>query len=219
MISTVAQAQTQRYQNRQLALISFNYTISKDIKTNFDEFAHLFPEVDHKKADRIIAVAKEFTWYILKERLESETGMYILPINSHGSSFKYDEYKFPNVNINKALKHGSTRYYLKVDLIISSGIPKGEMGYGAMPTDDAITEGMDLESACLPVMDMEISIYNDKGILPIQKISGSITASTPWVMSKDTFKGLINREEYKKDETDTLLGLTNVTIAKILRQF
>ena len=219
-LTITSQAQSQKYQNRQLALIAFNYNIAKDIKPNFDSFAHLFPEAESRRADRMLAVTKERTWYLIKAHLEQETGMYILPINSHGSSFKYDEYNFPNVNINRALKHGSTRFYLKVDLTISSGIPKGEMGYGARATvDTTLIEGLDQEGACLPSMTIDVTIYNDRGILPIQRVSSTITATTLWVMNDDTFKGLINRDEYERNDTNTLLGLTNVTMQKLLRQF
>lgn len=218
--ASTAFAQTQKYQNRQLALISFSYNITKDIKPYFDVYNELFPDVENKRADRIIAAAKEYTWYMLKARLEAETGMYILPLTSHGNTFKYDEYNFPNVTINRALKNGSSRYYLKVDLTISSSIPKGEMGYGAKPsTDTTFMEGLDQENACLPVMNIEVTLFNDKGILPIQKVSSLVTATAPWVMGEDIFKGLINREEFNSEDTNTLLGLTNVCISKLLRQF
>jgi hypothetical protein len=218
--SIIALGQTQRYQNRELALISFSYYIDSSIKSHFDTFGHFFPETENNKADRIIAFLKEYTWYFLKGRLESELGMYILPINAHGNSFKYDIYNFPNVTINQALKRGESKFYLKIDLSIISAIPKKEMGYGARPTEDTtIYEAFDLENSILPKITIEISTYNDKGILPLHKHTGSAEATSPWLISEDIFKGLINKQEVNTNETNTLLGLTNVCITSLIKKF
>ena len=220
IISLALQAQSQKYQNRQLALIGFSYDINKEIKPDFDKFADQFPEPENRKADRIIAKAKEYTWYMLKARLEQETGMYILPLSSHGRSFKYDEYNFPDNSISRALKKGNSRYYMRVDFSISSGIPKGEMGYGAeATTDTSALKGVGIENACLPIINIEVTIYNDKGIIPIQKLSGKAKAETPWEMGPSIFNGLINKKEFNREGTDTLLGLTNCAISKLLKQF
>lgn len=206
-----------KYENKEIALITFNYNIDKDFKLSLDTQADLFPDVDNRKADKIIALLKERTWYLLEARLKSELRMYILPINSYGKVFKYDEYNFPNLNINQALKRGTSKYYLKVDLTLSSPITKKEAGYGAKDSIANKIEKMD--NACLPSITISITTYNDKGIIPVQKISGTAKALIPWPLSEDIFNGLVNIKQYNKDSTDNLLGLTNVAIGKLIYNF
>lgn len=212
-------AQTTQYQSKQFTLISFNYQISNDLKSKFDQFEQLFPETERRKADKVISPAKEITWYLLKARLEKETGMYILPINSQGDKFKYDAYNFPSLSINRALKKGTSRYYMKVDIMVSSGIAKSETGYGANPKNK--TNALDLKGnndLCLPSVTIELTLYNDKGILPIKKETGTAIASEAWDLSEESFTGIINRKEYDRNRTNTLLGLTNTAITKLFNR-
>ena len=218
LASTSGFAQSQRYQSKQFALISFNYVISNDLKPKLDQFEHLFPETEKRKADRIISPAKEKTWYLLKARLEKETGMYILPINAHGSSFKYDAYNFPSVSINSALKKGGSRYYIKVDIMVSSGITKSDTGYGAKPDGNNNEELKTNNDLCLPTITIDLTLYNDKGILPIKKETGIAIATDSWNMSEEIFTGIINKKEYDRNKTNTLLGLTNAAITKLLNR-
>lgn len=217
----LANGQTQRYQNRELALITFNFNIAKDIKPIFDTQSQLFPEVENRKVDKVIALLKERTWYLLEARLEQEIGMYILPVNAYGKSFKYDEYNFPSVSINQALKRGTSKYYMRVDISIISAIEKRDAGYGAsIPTSDSIASKLsEMENACLPKITIDITTYNDKGILPLQKISATITAKDPWVLGEDIFNGLVNKKEFDRQSTNTYLGLTNVAISRLIRNF
>ncbi len=211
-------AQTTRYQSKQFTLISFNYQISNDLKAKLTQFEQLFPETESRKADRIIGPAKEITWYLLKARLEKETGMYILPINSQGNKFKYDVYNFPSLSINSALKRGTSRNYMKVDIMVSSGITKKETGYGANSKNE--TNALDLKNndLCIPSVTIELTLYNDKGILPIRKEIGTAVASEAWDLSEEVFTGIVNRKEYDRNRTNTLLGLTNAAITKLFNR-
>jgi hypothetical protein len=214
------QSQKQFYKNKQLTLIAFNLSIENDVKPYFDSQSHLFPEVENKKADKKISLLKEKIWYLIESRLVGQTEMYIFPINSHGSSFKYDVYGFPDVSINKALKDGSSKYYFKVDLTIGSNLKYDEKGYGSKPpVKKNDTEDLDPKTSILPVISIEITTYNDKGILPVHKFTGSASASNPWVLSEDVFNGVINRKEYNKEDSNYLLGLVNLALTSLLKKF
>ncbi|PKP38888.1 MAG: hypothetical protein CVT98_04370 [Bacteroidetes bacterium HGW-Bacteroidetes-15] len=208
----------QSYRNRQLALISYDVNISQSLKVLLDEQAHLFPDVENRKADKIIAQLKERSWYLIKDRLETETEMYILPLNAHGKSFSYDVYGFPEVQINKALRVGTSKYYIKVDLSLSSVSYQKESGYGSRPSQvDSSEIIVAEEGSVIPQVTITVTTYTDKGIIPMQKVSGSITVPQPWVISEEIFTGLINRNEFSLEEPTTIMGLINMATTELLK--
>jgi hypothetical protein len=187
-----------------------------------DEHAHIFPEVDNKKADRIIAQLKERSWYLLKDRLETETEMYILPLNAHGKSFKYDDYGYPDMSINKALRVGTSKYYIRVELTLSSESLKKDSGYGSWASQETDSAEVDIvfeEGSIIPKVEITVTTYTDKGIIPMQKVSGSVSVSQPWIISEEVFTGVINRDEYPMNETTTIMGLINVGVTELIKNF
>lgn len=212
---------SQGYWNKQLALISYDVSIGQSLKVLLDEQSHLFPETESKKADRIIAQLKERSWYLIKDRLESETQMYILPLNAHGKSFSYDVYGFPDISINKALRVGTSKYYIKVDLELSSVSYQKDTGYGAVASESDSSEIVieTNEGDIIPKVSITVTTYTDKGIIPMQKISGSATVQNPWVVSEDIFTGLVNRKEFSLEEPTTILGLINLATSDLIKNF
>jgi hypothetical protein len=221
LFGTYSNTYSQGQRNRQYALITYSYTINPNIKNAFNEFAHLFPELENIRADKILAKIKDQSWFLLEERLEAETGMYILPTNAHGRSFKYDVYGFPEVSINKALKDGSSKYYLRIDLTINAFSTKGETGYGVRPqAKDTANTFQDIPSnAVIPQVTIVATLYNDKGIIPMQKITGTSIVSTPWVVTEETLDGIINKNEFNPNESNTLMGLINLAITDLIKRF
>lgn len=211
---------SQNYRNKQLALITYDVSINQSLKVLLDEQAHIFPDVESKKADRIIAQLKERSWYLLKDRLETETEMYILPLTAHGKSFKYDVYGFPEISINKALRVGTSKYYIRVDLTLSSVSTKKESGYGSWDSQETDSTEIEIEEgSIIPQVEVTVTTYTEKGIIPMQKVSGSATASSPWIISEEIFTGIINRDEYPMNETSTIMGLINVSITEMIKNF
>jgi len=205
-------ANAQNYRNKELSLISYNFTISPNLRLPLNSQAHLFPETKNKKADKIVALIKDRTWDVIKERLEAETGMYILPLNSHGSSFKYDAYNFPNVPINRAIRVGSSRYYLRVDLNLSAAPTGREGGYGAT-NSSTDSEGV------TPQVSITVTTYSDKGVVPQHKFSTTLTAEKAWIINENNLNGITNGKEYQKDDTSTILGLVNLALNEITSKF
>lgn len=210
----------QSYRNKQLALISYSYNIHQNIKPQLDEFAYLFPDTQESKADKTIATLKNNSWQVLKERLEEKTGMYILPINAHGNDFKYDDYGFPNMSINKALKKGNSRYYIRVSVTIAAQANKVEKGYGSIVNKDTTnTSNAIPEGSLVPVITIEVTTYTREGLLPTQKAVGSAIATEPWVISPSTFDGLKKGEELKLNDPNNIMGLINSAITNLLGNF
>jgi hypothetical protein len=119
---------------------------------------------------------------LIEEMLEKEFNMYILPLNTFGKSFSYDQYGYPNININRALRQGTARFYLKVDVIFSQITPPKEIGFGSSsrtPKDSTETLEIDDSSGFIPEISITVTFFTDKGIIPLQKVSGNAKASTP----------------------------------------
>jgi hypothetical protein len=214
-------ASSQSFRNKQFALITFNYNIHQSLKNTINEHSNLFPEVEDKKADRIISKFKENTWLLLEDRLQTEVGMYILPLNAHGRSFKYDVYGYPTVSINKALKDGSSKFYLRIDLTINATSTKGDTGYGArsQSRDTSINFDEIPANAIIPQVTITASMYNDKGIIPLQKLTGTYTARAYWLITEDSFNGIVNKKEFNPEQSDTFMGLINLAITDLISKF
>lgn len=210
----------QSYRNKQLALISYNYNIHQNIKPQFDEFAYLFPDTKDPKIDKTISILKNNTWFILKDGLEEKTGMYIFPINAHGKDFKYDVYEFPEMTINKALRKGTSKYYIKVDVTISAFSSKADKGYGSIASKDTTKNLNELpEGSLIPVVTIEVTTYTREGIIPMQKVVGSATVTEPWIISTSTFEGLKKGEKLDLNNPNSIMGLVNTAITNLLGKF
>lgn len=215
--STILTAQN--YTNKQLALISYNYTVLQNIKPQFDEFSHLFSGIGGPKVDKVISALKTNSWILLKERLEEETGMYILPIDAHGREFTYDEYGFPNMSINKALRKGSSPFYIKIAVTIADQSGKSEKGYGSAPKKDAKTADPIDKQAVLPAITIEVTTYTKNGIIPLQKVIGTAVASEPWVLNDASFQGLKLSEPFNLDEPQNVMSLFNQALTNLIKNF
>ncbi|HPF93424.1 MAG TPA: hypothetical protein PLV65_05795 [Tenuifilaceae bacterium] len=220
LLGLTSKLSAQNYSNKQLALISYEYNIHQNIKPQFDEFAYLFPEPKEKKADKTTGLLKEKTWYLLKERLEEGTGMYILPLNAHGNDFKYDAYGFPEMNINRAIRKGNSKYYIKIDVTISAYSTKAETGYGSKTSKDSIENEDNIsENAIIPEITIEVTTYSNEGIIPMQKVTGKAIADEPWEISVKTFDGLKKGETLKLNDPHNIMGLINSAITNLLENF
>ena len=210
----------QSYRNRQLAVISYNVSIHQSLKVMLDQQAHLFPDVENRRADKIIAPLKERSWVLVEDRLEEGTGMYILPLNAHGKNFSYDVYGFPEVAINRALRVGTSKHYIRVDLTISGTSARKDTGYGSRPAarDTSANEG-EVEGDVTPQVSITVTTYTDKGVIPLQRVTGSATAAQPWFINEDIFTGIANPKDWSKGDTSTIMGLINAALDDVMKNF
>lgn len=209
---------SQNYTNKQLALISYGYNIQQGIKPQFDEYSHLFSGLGSNKVDRVISSLKTNTWILLKERLEEETGMYILPVDAHGRDFKYDPYGFPNMSINNAIRKGSSQYYLKIGVTIADYAKKGGTGYGSTPKKDKDNTEQK-QNTIQPEVTIEVITYTKNGIIPMQKVIASAVAEEPWVLEDSVFVGLKMGEPFDLESSNNIMWLVNEAITNLLRKF
>lgn len=208
------------YKNKQLALIAFNLTISPNMLEKLNTLENHFPEARVPKTDKVIKKIKDMTWIVLEERLQKEIGMYILPINAYGKEFDYDEYEYPNTSINKAIRRGISKYYMKIDITIDfEEIDKPSVVSSTLKHITDTINSTNTTEIPHPKARVTITLttFSEKGIMPIDKFTGNFTASEPWVFDATLLDGLIN--DNAAGDTNTLMGLFNNAVSSLTINF
>jgi len=207
------------YKNKQFALISFNLTIHQQVKEKLDQLSSYFPEVERMKADKIISRIMDYTWFLLEDRLQRELGMYILPTNTAGKQFDYNAYGYPNTSINKAIHRGTSKFYLKIDMSIEPEIIQSfSISSMAKIKKDSSTTIADStqNQGFKPKIVIDFTSYSEKGIIPIDKFTGTFIAAEPWLFEPKILDGLTNTKECT--EQDNLCLLINEAITDLIRK-
>ncbi|HPX05121.1 MAG TPA: hypothetical protein PLC17_04220 [Tenuifilaceae bacterium] len=207
------------YNNKQIAVISYSVSVDEVCMQKIKTFEDLFPSVEKSNADRIIARITDVSYAFFEEHLEREVGMYILPLNAFGSKFDYDIYGYPDMSINKAMRKGNSKYYMKVELLITHK-PADTNGklFGIIndttPSQEEVKSENYVETV-QPVILYNVTMYSEKGVLPIDKFSAEIAPEEARPLTKEFFYGLINNEH--KDDGSTLMSIIDQAIARLAR--
>lgn len=205
------------YRNKHLALIAFNVTISPQMMVHLTSLESSFPEVKNHKTNKIIKRIKDITWILLEDRLEREIGLYLYPVNIYGNQFDYDEYEFPNTSINKAIRRGNSKFYLRVDLNIEFENVSTPTGYGSTPRQRRDTSSTATEEPLpepKPRIVFNITTYSEKGVIPVDKFLGQAKGNEHWVFDSNFLNGLVN-DQFSEDPK-TFMGLMNQAISNLI---
>jgi hypothetical protein len=208
------------YKNKQLALIAFNLTISPNMLEKLNTLENHFPDVKNQKNNKVIKKIKDMTWIVLEERLQREIGMYILPINAYGKEFDYDQYEYPNTSINKAIRRGISKYYMRIDMTIDfEEISKPSVVSSTLKNIIDTTNKTNKVELPQPKAKVSITLttFSEKGIMPIDKFTGNFTAIEPWVFEAPLLDGLVNDNPFV--DTNTLMGLFNTALSSLTINF
>jgi hypothetical protein len=157
---------------------------------------------------------------MLEERLEREIGMYILPVNSYGNQFDYDEFEFPNTSINKAIRRGNAKFYMKVDMVIDFEPVSNPTGYGSSTRakrDTSKAKDTELQPEPKVRVSIVMTTYSEKGILPVDKFTGFVMSEKPFVFEADVLNGLVN--DKLANDTSSVMGLINSGISNLILNF
>ncbi len=185
-----ASISAQNIKNKQFSLINYNLSISNDF---IEELIKLESFIDNIKTyndpgnEKLKAILVHIIYYNLKENLERELEMEILPINTFMRNVKYDDYGYPKTNIRNALRKGNSRFYFKVAANLESLTKKKK------DESPEIFENIDY-SVTYPQLSIEITVYNNKGIIPVAKWFGVTSPKYPLAINEYLLKGFDNTE-------------------------
>lgn len=202
---------SQKYRNKEISLISFSVSLHPEIKAYLEKLQSHIKPCKNPKSDKIICIIKEQTWFSFSDKLQSEVGMIILPLNTYGDNFDYDVYGFPDASINKAIKKGESKYYMKLELFIWPDQYQG-VGY----KKQSVTKGKPAElqpGQIRPKVTLNMISYSENGVLPIDKYTGIAIAPDAFDIEPYVLDGLINSNSH--DDLTTIMSLINEAISEL----
>lgn len=190
VILIVQSVSGQKIKNKQFSLFDYDLSISEEIT---EELSSLESFIDDIKTyndpgnNKLQAIFVHITYYSLKEQLEQDLEIEILPINSFMRKVKYNDYGYPKASAREAIKKGYSRFYFKVEANIES------LTEDKQKEKPEIFEEIDYP-VIFPQMTIEITIYNNEGVIPIDKWVGTTTARYPLPINEYLLKGFDNTE-------------------------
>jgi hypothetical protein len=194
---------TINYRDKAITLISFDVNINSETKRFLAKFENLFQSTSKPDADKIISRIKDLAWGTFVDTIQDNVGMIILPLNTLDSSIGYDVYGFPSVNIGKAQKKGTSKYFMKIDLQIG---PEPTQPIGTIKKDTSSQFIKLKEGEIRPMVTIIVTTYSNNGILPIGKYTGSALSPYAWEANNDTIlDGMVN--ENLSTNQSTLMNL------------
>ena len=194
----------QKYAKSQFTLYSFSFNIDDKVKLELSPLESYIKFKPEKKQDKLTAMLVHSLYYFTNKILTDSLSIYILPVNSLGN-IKYDEYGYPNTNIQKAIKLAETKYYLKIDASLKN---------------DVTASKKNNEDIFKPKIIITISVYNKYGYLPIQTSEGSATAENPIKIFPEFLSGMnfVDASIEKKPNTESLSEIYNRAILQAVLQ-
>lgn len=187
LILIASSAFSQNITNKQFALIHYELNISDEFRKDLKPIKRFIKnaEVHNKDADdKLKAILIHHMYYHLKDRFQDELDIHIIPINTFVNEVKYNEFGYPKTNISKALRIGSTPFYFKVKIHLESLTKERKKNDPELKGD-----------IYFPHIITEVTIYNDDGILPVEKWRGEKITYNPYDVNERIFRGFIDEDQ------------------------
>ena len=180
----------QNIRNKQFSLFNYKLSVSNDF---VEETSDLEAFIDNIKTyndpgnEKLKAVLIHIIYYNLKEKLEEELEIEILPINTFMRNVKYDDYGYPDANIRQALRKGNSRFYFSVHAKLESLLKN------KLDESPELFEDIDY-LVVYPELTIEVTVFNNEGIIPVAKWIGATTPKYPLAINEYLLKGFDNTE-------------------------
>lgn len=194
----------QNIKNKQFALIDYDLTISSDFVDEIgalDSYINQIKTYNDPGNEKLKAILVHVIFYSLKENLEKELDINILPVNTFMRNIKYDDYGYPNTSIRNAIRKGNSRFYFKINASIESTTKKQR------EENPKLFENMGYP-VTYPQLSIEVTVYNNEGIIPVAKWIGISTPKYPLAINEYLLKGFDNTEmtilPAEEQQTDNL---------------
>lgn len=112
IVLTIPKAFSYDFTNKEIALISLNININKDVKEIIDKSDPTF--LSSQKGQTKF----RFICYYSVENLMKSKGINVFPYQCFGPKVQTDSYGFPDILINKAIKTDVAKFYYKLNIEI-----------------------------------------------------------------------------------------------------
>jgi hypothetical protein len=142
----------------------------------------------------------------MEEKLEVD----VIPINSFMQEVDYNEFGYPKTHMNKVLRIGDAPFYFKLKIDLNS------------KTEEKKDENPDLEGDIIfPEIKIEVTVFNDEGIIPVDKwVSHKIT-SQPYQVNERFFRTFVKEKDLpeantKEVEPKSLFDIYSETVDQLI---
>ncbi len=180
----------QNIRNKQFSLFNYKLSVSNDFvekTSDLEAFIDNIKTYNDPGNEKLKAVLIHIIYYNLKEKLEEELEIEILPINTFMRNVKYDDYGYPDANIRQALRKGNSRFYFSVHAKLESLLKN------KLDESPELFEDIDYR-VVYPELTIEVTVFNNEGIIPIAKWIGATTPKYPLAINEYLLKGFDNTE-------------------------
>jgi len=209
----------QNIRNKDFSLFSYELSISKDLVedlSDLESFVDGIKTYNDPGNEKLKAIFVHTIFYNLKEDLQSELEMEILPVNTFMREVKYDDFGYPKTNIREALKKGFSRFYFKVEVEFES-ITKDKR-----EDNPELFEEIDFK-VTYPQINISITVYNNQGVIPVAKWVGLSTAKYPLAINEYLLKGFDNTEMIiqpkEEQQTDNIYLILDRAIHNTIQDY
>jgi hypothetical protein len=200
-LTMAAGINAQNITNKEFALIDYDLKITDNFREDTKSLKDFYQsaEVHNKESeDKIKAILIHHLYYHLERVLEKKLEISILPINSFMQKVSYDQFGYPKASIGKALRKGSSPFYLKLKVTLDS------------------KEETEKKKHMVPRFKLDITVYNDEGIIPVYKWHGKAASSEPLPVNKMLFKGYVKKLPRREQKNISLSELYDQAIVNLI---
>jgi hypothetical protein len=179
----------QRYANNQFIIYSYSIDIDDRVKQELKVFEAQISYNPINKQNKVDAILIHTMYNLITKAFSDSLKIFFLPPHSLTDKAKFNEYGYPEIIIQKAIRLSDTKYFMKIEASIENS-KYDEKG-------KKITENV-----FVPVVNVSISIYNKFGFNPIQTSEGQSIASKPIVVSPSFIAGM----NFVSSDIETISG-------------
>jgi hypothetical protein len=166
----------QKYSKSQFTLFSYNIKVDEKVKIELSPLESIIRFKPEKKQEKIEGMLTHSLYQMLSQVMTDSLGVYIMPSNSL-SNAKYNEYGYPNISIQRAIKLADSKYFFKINAVIENYILDEQ---GKKITEDIFR----------PKISLTIEIFNKYGYYPLQTSESNAVASAPVKISPEYLAGM-----------------------------
>lgn len=205
--------------NKQFSLLNYDLNLTTEFREDLQSLEPFFSSVEvHNKDsdDRLKAIMIHHIYYHVKENLEEDLEINILPINTFMQEVKYNDFGYPKTHINKALRVGDSRYYFKLDVTFDSMTEERKK-------NDPKLQG----NIIFPHITIDITVYDDNGVIPVDKWHGEKITYKPYEINKRFFRQFVKDTEIpskpqleeNEEEQESLFQLYDAALNDLIINF
>jgi hypothetical protein len=177
LLICITSLNAQKYANYQFVVFSYSVDIDERVQQELRTVEGSINYNPSGKQSKVDALLIHSIYNMVTKTFADSLKVFFLPANFFGDKVKLNEYGYPDIVIQKAIRLADMKYYIKIDASVSNSKYDEK---GKKNTDNSF----------MPVVNISIDIYNKFGFNPIQSSEGQAMVSKPVIINPGFIAGL-----------------------------